>query len=116
MFTRPTLRAKWLSWPRFRTKTALGWTISTAANGRADGAMRKRGRSPMRDSSCAPCTYGGWVCQDCGVLNDAEDATCECECADIRREETRRTIIGRLENLSPQERRARLTRTGAYPF
>ena len=62
-----------------------------------------------RDPSCAPRNFGGWRCDDCGALNDACDATCECERAGQLQEAMRRAIIARMDNLSPAERRARLT-------
>lgn len=64
------------------------------------------------DPSCAPLRFGGWICDDCGTLNDAEDASCECEREAERREDMRRAIIAWLENLSPAERRTRLVRLG----
>lgn len=60
-----------------------------------------------RDPSFAPRNFGGWRC-DCGILNDAEDATCECERESERREAMRRAAIARMESLSPAERRTRL--------
>jgi hypothetical protein len=59
-----------------------------------------------RDPSYALRNFNGWRC-DCGLLNDACDATCECERASQLQEAMRRAIIGRLDNLSPAERRAR---------
>jgi hypothetical protein len=32
----------------------------------------------MRDPSCAPRTFGGWTCPDCGAINEASDFTCDC--------------------------------------
>ena len=66
-----------------------------------------------RDPSCAPRTFGGWICPDCGELNDRSAAyLCEgYECTRHReREEMRRAVIERIESLSPAERRARLAR------
>jgi hypothetical protein len=60
-----------------------------------------------RDPSMSPRNFGGWRC-DCGILNDACDATCECERIAERREAIRRAAIARMESLSPAERRARL--------
>ena len=31
-----------------------------------------------RDPSCAQRTFGGWFCPDCGALNEAGDAACDC--------------------------------------
>ena len=61
-----------------------------------------------RDPSFAPRNFGGWHCDDCGALNDSCDATCECERRAQLKEAMRHAIIGRLDNLSPAERRARL--------
>jgi hypothetical protein len=37
-----------------------------------------------RDPSCAPRTFGGWTCPDCGALNERDDASCEA-CAEAER-------------------------------
>jgi hypothetical protein len=52
---------------------------------------------------------GEWECSDCGAINHADDASCECAEAQERREAIRRTILAKLDNLSPRERRERLT-------
>jgi hypothetical protein len=51
-----------------------------------------------------------WECPDCGNLNEADDASCECERHAERRELTRRLILSRIECLSPRERRERFER------
>jgi hypothetical protein len=60
-----------------------------------------------RDHSMSLRNFGGWRC-DCGILNDACDATCECDRIAERRESIRRAAIARMGSLSPAERRARL--------
>lgn len=49
-----------------------------------------------------------WVCEFCGERWECTDFTCECVHEAERREEQRRLVIAKLENLSPAERRARV--------
>jgi len=48
-----------------------------------------------------------WECPDCGMINQAGDASCECVEAQERRKAIRRAILAKLDNLSPRERRER---------
>jgi hypothetical protein len=48
-----------------------------------------------------------WVCEVCGERCECTDAACECQLRAEDREQQRRIILSRLDNLSPAERRER---------